>query len=265
MAPARRDDRVRTTTTRRLKLVVVAHARSGSNSLVEILDAHPDVSILNEPFNDGFPGWREGNPDYRSRVSDAASLDVVVDEIFEAYTGIKVLGYQLDPELLEHLLLRPDVHVISLRRRNLLEASVSHGIAMQTTLWRRDDGATSDRYRSLEPIPMEQVREVMGWMQRDIDLVGAFLARRADGRVLHVVYEDVYLVSPEEQRRWLDSLWTHLGVGACDVALVARHLDPASAQMASAHTYGMLPNAEEIDDALGSDETGRLTWRASAS
>lgn len=36
------------------RLVVVAHPRSGSTSLVEILDCHPGLVLLNEPFNEGF-------------------------------------------------------------------------------------------------------------------------------------------------------------------------------------------------------------------
>ena len=38
------------------------------------------------------------------------------------------------------------------------------------------------------------------------------------------------------------------------------YLDPANVQMASARTYGLLPNVREIDAALGNDETGRLTY-----
>jgi hypothetical protein len=34
------------------RLLVVAHPRSGSNSLVEILDCHPELTLLDEPFNE---------------------------------------------------------------------------------------------------------------------------------------------------------------------------------------------------------------------
>jgi hypothetical protein len=82
------------------RIVVVAHSRSGSNSLVEILDCHPQLTLLDEPFNEGFSGWLPGNPDYRSLLTDVTSLDRVVEDILDDYSGFKVHSYQLDPELL---------------------------------------------------------------------------------------------------------------------------------------------------------------------
>ena len=42
--------------------MVVAHPRSGSNSLVEILDSHPELTLLNEPFNEKYATWpRDGS------------------------------------------------------------------------------------------------------------------------------------------------------------------------------------------------------------
>src|SRR5215472_12584666 len=77
------------------KLVVVAHPRSGSNSLVEILDCHPELTLLVEPFNENFTTWLPGNPDYRAAVTDVTSLDRVVDGILADYSGFKVHSYQL--------------------------------------------------------------------------------------------------------------------------------------------------------------------------
>lgn len=116
----------------RPRLVVVAHPRSGSNTLVEVLRCHPSLSILNEPFNENFATWLPANPDYVARVTDVASLEQVVDGILAGYSGFKLHTYQLDMGLLAHLLSRRDLHVIFLRRRNPLEAVVSSFIAEQT-------------------------------------------------------------------------------------------------------------------------------------
>jgi hypothetical protein len=61
--------------------VLIAHPRSGSNCVVEILDARPDLSVLNEPFNENFTTWQDGNPDYRARLRDTAALDDVLAEM----------------------------------------------------------------------------------------------------------------------------------------------------------------------------------------
>jgi hypothetical protein len=245
-----------------LRVVLAAHARSGSNTMVEVLGALPGVSILNEPFNERFPEWAPDTTTYRDRVHDVASLDAVMDEIFAARTGIKLLHYQLDLPLRAHLLLRPDVHVITLRRRNLLEAAVSHLIAMQTDYWKREvgSGPIEDRYRELQPIPLDAVRDIIGWMRRDVEQAAEIVARRGDGRVLELVYEDVHLVSPAEQDEVLDRLCTFLGVALPDGARIRSVLDPREVQQAGATTYGQLPNLREINDALGADDTGWLSY-----
>ena len=135
---------------------------SGSNSLVEILQCHPSLQILNEPFNENFHTWEPGNPNYRDRVHDIDSLDGVLAEILAAYSGIKVLSYQLTPELLDHLVLRPDLHVIVLRRRNLLAAAVSNLVALQTNLWKTWDAERrlEEYYQQLEPLDIDDVRGV---------------------------------------------------------------------------------------------------------
>jgi LPS sulfotransferase NodH len=115
--------------------VVVAHPRSGSNGLVEILDCHPELTLLNEPFNENFSSWLPSNPDYRAQITDVTSLDRVVDSILVEYFGFKGHTCHLGPELLAHLRCRRDLYVIFLRRRNLLEAAVSGVIAEQTDLW----------------------------------------------------------------------------------------------------------------------------------
>lgn len=245
-----------------LRIVLAAHARSGSNTLVEVLDAHPRISILNEPFNERFPEWAPSSTTYLDRVRDVASLDTVMDEIFSSYSGIKLLHYQLALPLRTHLLLRPDVHVITLRRRNLLEAGVSQMIAMQTDYWKREvaTGSIDARYRSLEPIPVDRVRGTMDWFANEAAEAAAIVERCTDGRVLELVYEDLHLVAPDEQDRVLARLWSFLGVEPCNSPRVRSVLDPNEVQQAGATTYGQLPNLAEIADALGSDETGRLTY-----
>src|SRR5689334_20745080 len=102
-------------------LILFAHPRSGSSSLYQILQLHPALNILEEPFNQGFTKWNPNHPNYLERVSDIPSLDKVLAEIFVAYNGIKVLDYQLPDELGVHLLQRPDCFIFFLRRRNLLQ------------------------------------------------------------------------------------------------------------------------------------------------
>ena len=47
------------------KLLLLAHPRSGSSNLYEILQMHPALEICDEPFNENFPSWSTGNKNYR--------------------------------------------------------------------------------------------------------------------------------------------------------------------------------------------------------
>jgi hypothetical protein len=244
------------------KLVVVAHPRSGSNSLVEILDCHPELTVLDEPFNENFTAWLPGNPDYRAAVTDVTSLDRVVDGILADYSGFKVHSYQLDVELLAHLLCRRDLHVVFLRRRNLLEAAVSGLIAEQTGLWAAwdRDRALEDYYANLAPLSVEDVREKLRHLAENLSEVAAILGARGDGRVLQLCYEDLFLGDPGTRRRLVESVWSHLGLTPCANPQVGRFLENDSFRMGKPATYGRLPNLAEIEAIFGSDETGHIGY-----
>ncbi|HYD10619.1 MAG TPA: hypothetical protein VEA78_10985, partial [Acidimicrobiales bacterium] len=172
--------------------------------------------------------------------------------------GLKVLSYQLDLPLLSHLLLRPDVRVIRLRRRNLLETAVSTLVAQQTGLWKTwdHDGPLEERYHALEPIPVADVEEMVRYTRVRLDEVDEILDGR-DGPTLRIDYEDLYLHDTE---RVLASLWSFLGVPAPSDERLAYYLDPAQVQMARPETYGRVPNIAEIEAALGGDDVGHLTY-----
>jgi hypothetical protein len=246
------------------RLVVVAHPRSGSNSLVKILGCHPELTLLNEPFNQHFSSWLPANPDYRARVTDVTSLDRVVDGILGDYSGFKVHTYQLEKELLAHLLCRRDLYVVFLRRRNLLEAVVSGLIAEQTGLWAAwdRDRALKDYYVDLAPIQVEDVREKLRQIRENLDEVAAILRTRGDGRVLELCYEDLFLGDRGTRWRLAGSLWIHLGLPPCENPRFGRILKDASFRMGKPATYGRLPNLAEIDATFGNDETGHIGYLA---
>ena len=239
-------------------VLVVAHPRSGSNCLVELLNLALPRAILNEPFNERFTTWSPDNADHRARATDPASLDAVIDEIAVEWSGIKLLGYQLELPLLEHLLLRPDLRVIRLRRHNLLETVVSNLVALQTELWKTwdHDGPLEERYAALEPIALDDVRDLLHHTRVRLDEVDEILTHRR-GPTLCLGYEELYLTSTAAE---LELLWGYLDVDPPDDGRMAYYLDPAQVQMARPATYGQVPNIAEIDATFGSDDVGHLTY-----
>ena len=242
------------------KLLLLAHPRSGSSNLYEILQLHPALEICDEPFNEDRPSWGPAYKSYRERVHDWGSLEAVLDEIFTSFDGLKLLSYQLPPEWVDRLVERPDLRVLFIRRRNILQAVVSGLIAEQTQLWHRWD---TDRpiepfYADLEPLDIKDVRAGVDDLARELQRLEAAVGRRADGRAHSLVYEEFFFASPAEQRRAMRALWSFLGLDSVTSDRIDYFLRPERSKLNSGTTYRLLPNAEEIERTCGSALTGHL-------
>jgi hypothetical protein len=138
------------------RLLLLAHPRSGSSNLYEILQMHPALKICMEPLNENFMRWAPGNKNYRELVHDWASLEAVLDEIFTDFNGLKLLSYQLPEEWVRRLIGRRDFRVLFIRRINVLQAVVSVLIAEQrgsgtTGTWIARSGPTTPIFDRLTP------------------------------------------------------------------------------------------------------------------
>lgn len=245
------------------KVVLLSWPRTGSSSLWRILGAHPDLNLMSdEPFNENYTAWAPGNVDYLRWISPGVdAFAAVLDELLRTYDGVKILDYQLDDEQLQALAARSDIRLIYLRRRNLLQVAVSDRIAKQVRLWNRWDvpvGETlTDRYRSLRPLDIDDLRRYVEELRAHLARIDTVLAGRADP-VFQVCYEDLFLGSPEDQQNILGALWTCLGLSAVERPLLSRFLDHRGARLGGPQTYGLLPQAAQINRALGSNEVGYL-------
>jgi hypothetical protein len=245
------------------RLVLVSWPRTGSSSLWRILQCHPKLELFpDEPFNENFTDWSPGNQDYLARVHDITSLDLVMAELLERYDGVKVLSYQLDEDQMRHLMLRPDLRVIYIRRNNLLQIAVSDRIAKQTRLWNRWDVDASQPvhqyFSSLQPLDLDDLRDYVAGLGTHLKRIDSLLSDRDDGRVLRLEYEKLYLAGRGTQLDQLSLLWSFLELAPLHTREVDYYLDPRTARLGGSETYGQLPNAAEIDAVLGADDTGWL-------
>lgn len=242
------------------RLIVFAHARSGSTSLIGALGEHPELELLAEPFNSDHASWWHGHREYRQRVVDEATLNTVLGEIFAAYDGFKTLTSQLPEPLNRSMLLAPDRKLVFLRRRNLLRAVVSNLLGHETKLWHLElaQKPVVEYFSELRPLSVETVG---GWLGHEVETVGAYaemLAGLPPDRCLNLFYEDLFLAPPAERQARLDRVFAFLDLDPLPAGAADRYLDPARARLNTEETYALVPNLREIDDALGSDEHGRL-------
>lgn len=245
---------------RNVRLIFLAHPRSGSSSLYQILQLHPELNILEEPFNENFTRWDRKNRNYREQVHDLPSLETTITEIFSDYNGIKMLDYQLPDGLAVHLLQRPGFKVIFLRRKNLLKSVVSVLIAEQTHLWKRWEMTRplEEYYSNLQPIDIQDITNRVAYLKDHLDFFEAVLDTRSKADVIKFTYEELYFSDISRQTRQIAAVWDLLGIASLALERYQPYLSPETMQINSAATYEFLPNAREIHNACGNEVTGWL-------
>lgn len=243
-----------------IRFLFLAHPRSGSSSLYEILQSHPALNILEEPFNENFTRWKAGNKNYLELVRDIQPLDEQVVEIFCEHNGIKILDYQLPPDLTAYLLRRTDCKIIFLRRRNLLQAVVSVLIAEQTRQWKKWEMTKplDEYYRGLQPLDIAGIQQRVVEMKERLDFFESVVDERPAHEIVKLTYEELYFSAPSRQEEQIGAIWEMLHIQPLNLERHRNYLRPEEAKINSAATYAFLPNAQEIDEVCGNDETGWL-------
>jgi hypothetical protein len=242
------------------KLLLLAHPRSGSSNLYEILQMHPALEICDEPFNEDRATWAPTNKNYCELVHGWASLETVLDEIFTSFNGLKLLSYQLPEEWVIRLIGRSDLRARFIRRGNVLQAVASGLIAAQTGLWHRWDttGAIESYYTELKPLDIADVRARLHDLAEELQRLELAIARQTDGRSHSLVYEKLFFAQAAEQDRAIRALWSFLGLDAIASDRIHYFLRPEQSKLNTPATYRLLPNAGEIERECGSDMAGHL-------
>jgi len=243
-----------------IRVIFFAHPRSGSSSLYQILQLHPELNILEEPFNENFTRWDSHHKNYLELIHDIPSLDEQVAEIFATHNGLKMLDYQLPDNLAVHLLKRPDCKIIFLRRRNLLQSVVSVLIAEQTHLWKKWEltKPIEEYYRNLHPLDIQEIQQRVTTSKHLLDFFESVIETRSKDEVLKFTYENLYFSQIAQQREQIAAIWNLLKIAPLELERYQYYLRPEEVKINSATTYEFLPNARDIEKSCGNDMTGWL-------
>src|SRR5688572_9827055 len=243
-----------------LRIILFAHPRSGSSSLYQILQLHPELNILEVPFNENFIRWNPDNKNYRDLIHDIPSLEAQLAEIFAAYNGVKMLDYQLPDELAIHLLQRRDCKIIFLRRVNLLQSVVSVLIAEQTQLWKKWEMTKplEDYYRDLQPLDVYEIQQRVKDLKQRLDFYESVIDTLSEDKALKLTYETLYFAPPAERDAQVDAIWNFLRIAPLESEPLQYYLHPEAVKINSAATYALVPNAQDIQQICGNNMTGWL-------
>lgn len=130
------------------RFIILGMGRCGSNLIRTALARHPGVVVFNELYNStqgrigwAQPGYRTTKADLRLRESDP--VEFLEERVYRPmWPGVRAVGFKLfyyhvpdDSPLWPALQGDPDLKVIHLKRRDLLEAYASLTVAEKTGVW----------------------------------------------------------------------------------------------------------------------------------
>lgn len=242
------------------RIVIFGQARTGSTILYRVLQLHPQIDLALEPLCGKYRNWCPDEPEYLNLIVDIPTLEEQLAALFSKYDGFKALDCQLPRDLYTHMLLRPDIAVIALRRRNVLQQAVSGFIAEQNGIWQRRDfkGEMESACQGLEPIDLDDLKILMEYICGGRQYYAEVLAQKPQGMYLSLWYEDLYTMDVAHNREAFRKAFDFLGLSMPEGPELDALIDPRIEKINSPATYALLPNAQVINKQFGSDETGWL-------
>jgi hypothetical protein len=240
--------------------------RTGSTSLVRLLNCHPDIHCLVEPFHP-----RRYNGEFHRMALRSNSVAPVLDLIWQRWNGIKHVSvgttgfpFSQTPELNDEILLETN-RVIVLERRNLLRRYISEQVCRRLGFW---IGTRQEFLARLGATRPEKINPAVAL--EEIEKDKAAMAKRVrflvDHRVpmMRIAYEDLFgeQIARSHQYEILTGLVGFLGFRDIPVeefsSSWSSYLDTRTYQWCSRDIYLTIPGIKELDQAIGSEDIGRL-------
>lgn len=240
--------------------------RTGSTTLMRVLNVHPDIKCCMEPFHP----QRYGGEFNRLAVEDG-TVATALDLISLRWNGLKHV-WQPDsawpfvarPNLNDDLIRRAAI-IVSLRRRNLLRQFVSAYICKHIGFWVGTSAEFNARLNTsyLPPIDLSVAKASLAAARDAVVRRDELLSQLSPASFI-LTYEEMFekVQTSDEQLAFCNSLFSRLGHRPLeDEGLLAQCLDylnPAQYRWASNDVYARIPGSTLLDTTLGNDTTGYL-------
>ncbi|AFZ45417.1 Tetratricopeptide TPR_1 repeat-containing protein [Halothece sp. PCC 7418] len=268
--------------TSRSSFIIFAYPRTGSSTLVKLLNLHPDLNCRPEPFHQDYgvslqaqylsntqkdPSL-ELDPE-RSRNSQhwvtqypLPVLDRIIAEINEQnHNGIKHLSYSLSFDQNLHLLMNVYDRIIFLKRKNQLKRIISLYISLQAGFFQGDRNQLFKK--QYQPLDIEKLKRHLNWEKTRQEQYRT-IVQALGLDLLELNYEDFLdpKLTPADKIDKLNEVYRYLGVSeiksGSTMEKMQKLLNPNQNKFNDEQTYRLIPNIDEIAATLGSEETGYL-------
>lgn len=124
------------------KVIVIGRARTGSNLLLSFMNSHPQLHMEGEIF-----AYQKNKPSRQ-----------IMDRVYKLQPdAVKAAGFKIfyhhpmddkDSDIWELLKADKSIHVIQLRRENMLRMHISRKVAMQSDVWTAASKKEVDKVRN---------------------------------------------------------------------------------------------------------------------
>lgn len=247
------------------RFLILSLPRCGSTSLVRLLNCHERIHCLIEPFHPKRYGGR-----FYALARDEGSLDGALKILWTKWNGVKHVwessGWPfIDRPTLNDKIALASKKIIFLMRRNLLRRFVSNYICRYTQYWIGAKDEFHARLNQIQLSPLDPAL-VLAQIRRDRDAVEQRLRFIAGHGIQTqcLYYEDFYRpdASTQEQLELINSLFGFLEFDPITLEFFVRscgqHFSIADNQWASPEVYRRIPAIDQIENEVGSEETGWL-------
>jgi hypothetical protein len=246
------------------KFLITSLPRCGSTSLAHILNTHPDIRCLIEPFHP-----RRYNGVYNQSAVRHRSVRPAVQSIWTRFNGIKHVWeasgwpFHQIPFLNCELTLGPGLNVLLLVRRNYFRRLISNLVCRQTNYWIGTKQEFELRVRTIEFKHLDPTR-VRNAILRDVDAISRYTSFLKENNVKYsaIEYEELFSqkLTVAERYRMVVDLLTLMGFSPITVErfenTCSHNFDASAHRWTSEQVYRRIPNIEELECQVGSDKTG---------
>ncbi len=240
------------------RVLIYAFSRTGSTQLLKILNSSKKIRLVNEPFNKD--SWKENKTsDWNyfklNSIESNKDLKLAITGLFRNYEGFKhiINSSRFYPNIEIDILKTPNLKVIFLLRKNLLQRALSHEISMQTGKWKEK---TPIDFKFNE-VKLERLEKSITDYKLETNKIRNIL-KNNEIDFLEVYYEDIFNQYQEDSLKKIEKIFNFLNITSTKEYL--KDIIPLleNKRFNNEEIYQRIPNIYEISKRFESVENGFL-------
>ena len=253
-----------------LKYLIFAHERSGSSTLLKIFNLHPQIKLIGEPFHRNYLTPRKDfyintNNEDKIEISTLENLKLALNLIANEFNGFKHVFRHLNYEANNYLLIESGMKPVFLQRKNLLQVVISSSISGNMKDWGGVPLKWKEQFKKqkFEPLDIEKIKKRIKKLKQQIEEYKRNLNSNKT-EYYNLCYEDLYGkdISEMEKIKIINKIFDFWNIEPLkdkeSIKRMKEFFNPNQYKLNSKKTYKQIPNIQEIEEKLGSDETGWL-------